>query len=281
MEFHDLELGRFFCLGFVVPSNSGNQSQRGAVYISSIAVTDHLHTSISQNEDDPLPPIETYRLQYDISKRRGEERVIAANSPDFPTCALRAGGILASPTDFYFARTLWARPGNVDAVQCQSIDFIGAPDYCRALVRASESLADPKSEVRGKALFCTKGKYGHVPPVHEMDEMVAKLMGWKFMLCPYFIFLIVRSFAMMKYFFQKNILRLGDNLPGAPPHLYMDLSLTQKTFDNSKCRKLLNWEPEDSWLDVMRDIVNQHKANQSRTKKKNKYIFGVRLRSLL
>jgi len=125
------------------------------VYISSIAVTDHLHTSISQNEDDPLPPIESYRLQYDITKRKGEEMVIAANSPDFGTCALRAGGILASPNDFYFART-FGTPGNIPAVKCESIDFIGAADYCRALARAAECMADPKSEVRGTALFLHK-----------------------------------------------------------------------------------------------------------------------------
>lgn len=229
------------------------------VYISSIAVTDHLHTSISQTEDDPLPPIETYRLQYDITKRKGEDSVIAANSPSFATCALRAGGILASPTDFYFARTL-GTPGQIPAVQCQSIDFIGGRDYCRALIRAAECMADPNSEVRGQALFCTKGKYGQVPPVHDMDAMVAKIMGWKFMMVPYFIFFIVRLFAMLKYTFQKYVLMQGENLPGAPPHLYMDLSLTQKTFDNSKCRKVLNWEPQDSWLDAMTDICNQYKA---------------------
>jgi len=96
-----------------------------------------------------------------------------------------------------------------------------------------------------------------------MDEFVAKLMGWKFMICPYFIFLIVRFFAMMKYLVLKFVMMQGENLPGAPPHLYMDLSLTQKTFDNSKCRRLLNWEPQDSWVDVMTNIVNEYKAKQT------------------
>jgi len=227
------------------------------VYVSSTAVTDHLHTSISQTEDDPLPPIETYRLQYDITKHKVKEMVVAANSADLGTCSLRAGGILASPTDFYFART-FGTPGNVATVKCESIDFIGAPDLCHALIRAGECMADPNSEVRGKALFCTKGKYSHVPPVHDMDKMVAKIMGWKFMLVPYFIVFLVRFAAICKYWLQKNILCMGEDLPGAPPHLYMDISLTQKTFDNSRCRKLLGWEPTDSWVDVMQDNCNKH-----------------------
>jgi len=88
------------------------------------------------------------------------------------------------------------------------------------------------------------------------------MMGWKFMLVPSFIFKIVRLFAMFKYWLQKRVLRLGDNLPGCPPHLWMDISTTQKTFDNSKVRKLLNWEPQESLVAVMQRIVNEYKANQ-------------------
>ena len=43
------------------------------VHVSSIAVVDHLRAQRLDDEDTPLPPIESYKGDYDVFKRRSEE----------------------------------------------------------------------------------------------------------------------------------------------------------------------------------------------------------------
>jgi len=96
------------------------------VYVSSIATTNHFISSKNWDETHALPPLSTYRSPYDRSKRLGEETIIAANGPRLATCALRLGGLLASPRDFTL-RAMLATPGKIMTVRSQPIDYIGAP----------------------------------------------------------------------------------------------------------------------------------------------------------
>lgn len=73
---------------------SAQNNVKTLVHMSSIAVTNHYVEHIEENEDHPLPDISSYKVAYDISKRKGEEVVVKESR--FKTVAIRSSGILAS-----------------------------------------------------------------------------------------------------------------------------------------------------------------------------------------
>jgi nucleoside-diphosphate-sugar epimerase len=51
---------------------------------------------------------------------------------------------------------------------------------------------------------------------------------------------------------------------GMPPHLYLDITKYEQTFDNTRARTVLDFTPEDSWQDAVERIVRDYKDNKKR-----------------
>jgi hypothetical protein len=72
---------------------------RAVLHISSVAVVDHLRDQIYENEDHPMPDINTYKGSYDIFKRHSEEVVIKECSlKSIHFTNLRIGAIFSNDT---------------------------------------------------------------------------------------------------------------------------------------------------------------------------------------
>lgn len=164
------------------------------VYASSIAATNHFIESRNKNEQDPLPPWETYKTLYDRTKRLGEEVVLNAGSEgdgNFKACAIRLGGILAGPTDYY-TRHYWEmgeKNGRLISAKGSRIDSISAKDLVRALWKAQEKLDDSETSdlVSGRAFFVTKSSNKVTPETHEIGAHLAKLMDWEIQFLPGYV----------------------------------------------------------------------------------------------
>jgi nucleoside-diphosphate-sugar epimerase len=233
------------------------------VYASSLAVTNHFVSSRNQSEDDPLPPIESYVTSYDKTKRIGEETVLAAHDGNnLHTCSLRLGAILASHTD-YMLRKPFAQgeqSGRIITVNMQPIDAISARDISRALWSANDKLTTEKA-IQGQALFVTKSRNETVPSGTEVSQLLGALMQWQVQVMPPWLVSAVRAGTWLQHTvtapFQTEEM-------GMPPHLYLDITKYEQTFDNTRARTVLDFTPEDSWQDAVERIVRDYKDNKKR-----------------
>jgi nucleoside-diphosphate-sugar epimerase len=233
------------------------------VYASSLAVTNHFLPSINANESDALPSMDSYLTSYDLTKRQGEDMVLAANDGNnFKTCALRLGGVLASVQDYYLRRNyeMGESTGIVYTVPCERIDTIAAKDVATALSRASDSL-DRNPSLAGKALFVTKSKNEHAPTATDIARLLVELNQWKLQVIPSFVYSCIRRAVQLQYNMSLPF-RQTDKLPGIPPHMYMQVPLYEQTFDNSLARKTLQWAPEWSWEETLESIVNDNRSSK-------------------
>lgn len=224
------------------------------VHLSSVAVTDHFRPSVDAKEEDPLPAIDEYRSAYDLSKRLGEDAVLAASCPELATVSLRAGGIIAGPWDYAF-RAMWDRPGNIVTLEgTEPIDFIAAQDVCRAALLASERLES--QAVAGQAFFVSKGE----PTRSErMAELVAERLGWQLTKLPALAQTCIgtgmRASRAVKELF-------GQPVPGVAPHDFMQLARVQQTFDNSKAYHTLGFESKISVEEAVAQVVAEWQASK-------------------
>lgn len=231
------------------------------VYASSLAVTNHHINSKNQNEEDPLPPVETYITSYDKTKRLGEETVLAANDgKTLYTCSLRIGAILSGPSD-YMLRDLLAQgelTGRMITVSMEPIDTISARDVCTAMLKADEKLKTEKA-LQGQALFVTKCRNNQAPKGPEVPYLLGKLMHWQVYILPPTLLYIIRTAKWLQHQVTSRI--YGEQM-GMPPHLYLDITKYEQTFDNAKAHKILDFEPQDSWQDALGEIIREYKKQQ-------------------
>jgi len=209
------------------------------VHLSSIAATNHFIESHNQTEADGLPSFDLYSSPYDISKRKGEEAVLAAHDDaTLRTCSLRAGGVLLSPTDFSF-RNFFLVDGIVaNPIGMKLIDFIDGRDLARALVLAAKGLEEKPAEVGGQVFFTTKGvamKGG------EISKIASKVLGWWILPVPNALVWIGWFFAALLYHVK---LFFGLRVSGVPPHWFIRKGFIQQTFDNTKAKNVLGYEPK-------------------------------------
>jgi nucleoside-diphosphate-sugar epimerase len=209
------------------------------VHLSSIAATNHFVESFNQSEADGLPDFALYTSPYDISKRRGEEAVLAAHDDAvMRTCSLRAGGVLLSPTDFSF-RNLFLVDGIIaNPIGMRPIDFIDGRDLARALVLAAKGLEQKPAEVGGQVFFTTKGG---AMCGGDIADIAVKALGWWNLPVPNALVWIAWFFAGLLYHIKRLFcLRVS----GVPPHWFMRKGFIQKTFDNTKAKNVLGYEPK-------------------------------------
>mmetsp|Transcript_15376 Transcript_15376/g.17956 ORF Transcript_15376/g.17956 Transcript_15376/m.17956 type:complete len:362 (+) Transcript_15376:182-1267(+) len=73
------------------------------IHVSSIAASSHYKISHMENEDHPQPLYTEYEAAYDLSKRLGEDYVLAQHEQGkFNTIALRVSGIIGGEGDPFF-----------------------------------------------------------------------------------------------------------------------------------------------------------------------------------
>lgn len=209
------------------------------VLLSSIAASNHLVHSVNQNEEVPFPPIETYQSAYDLTKRKGEELVLAANGRGvLATCALRPGGVLLAPTDFMFSN-LFIVPGFVCIPKMAArVDSVDGRDVCRGMLLAAQALGAKKEGVAGQAFWLSKGE---AMDIRGMGRTCAKYLNWCLIEVPAFIISLTIYFFWLQYLCKKA---LGMSVPGFPPHLFIQVSLVEQTFDISKAQRILGYQPK-------------------------------------
>lgn len=241
---------------------------RAFVYASSIAATCQSIPSHNWSEAHPLPPLESYTSAYDVSKRKGEEAVLNANTRGgLATVAVRAGGILSSPRDYCFRQFL-KRPGRIFLLSgCAPIDMIHGADFSRALCIAAGRLCGEEggeqgaAGVAGKVFFATKGR-GDVLTPYQIGVLTAAKMGWQVIVLPKILELFIRGAFRV----ATSLRRLfGGKAPACPPADYMRLPLIEKTFDNTKAQQVLGFEPRMSVLDAVQSICEDWMAEQRAT----------------
>jgi len=233
-----------------------SKSVKGLVMLSSIAVTDHLLPSVDMKESDPLPEIDSYQSFYDKTKRLGEEIVLGADEVGvLRTCALRPSGILCSPRDHVFGNAL-GMPGFifVPASPHPPMDFLDADDLSRAMLLAGDRILTQPEKVGGQAFFVTKGER-----VTSMTiiKLVARDLGWLFVPIPVGIFNVLVRFMHGIYKFRKCV---GLSVKGVPDHLFWTFYRQQLTYDNTKAKDLLGYEPAITIEQTVQRILQQYRV---------------------
>jgi len=225
------------------------------VFLSSIAVTNHFEDSFNITEAETCA-LETLTSPYDISKRKGEDLVLAANGKHgMVTCALRAGGILLSPSDYLF-RNFFIIPGLLMSISLQSkVDFIAAVDVVRGMVLAAKALENRPADTCAETFFLTKGESCGSGP---LIAATAECLGWPLVTLPDFVFELGCFF---QWLINEIMLRLGFSTPGIPPHMFWKMARIHQTFDNSKAQNVLGYTAEITVMDAVRHINACHLRN--------------------
>lgn len=224
------------------------------IHASSMAVTNQLLEHYNEDESTPLPAWETYRCAYDISKRQGEELVVQATSPNFQTGILRLGTILAGTSD-YISRGILERPGNIMTARREPLDIISSLDISRAILQANDKLDHSSSAISGKPMFVTRCKTNRPVGVHEVAELYANELGWKCTTTPDFVLNgLQNGSATWNSLKSMFVQRTPENTAAFPFDLQLEAGRTIFTFDNTLAHELLDWKPEETWMDAVKRI---------------------------
>jgi len=225
------------------------------VYLSSIAATNHFLHSNNITEAE-TPAASTLTSPYDISKRMGEDLVLAANGNNgMVTCSLRAGGILLSPNDYAF-RNYFMVPGILFEIFTDTeVDFIPGEDVARGMILGAKALESRPADTCGETFFLTKGESCNPGP---MMATTSEFLGWPVIMLPDFIFEVACFFVWLAFAIK---FKLGFSTPGIPPHKFWKMARIQQTFDNSKARDVLGYTAEVTTRDALRHITACHLRN--------------------
>lgn len=229
------------------------------VFLSSIAVSNHMVESLEWDEDVPLPPLETYQSSYDITKRRGEEMVLAANREGvLATVALRPGGVLLSPHDFTF-RNLFVIPGVIFAPKgTKKVDFIDGRDVCRGMLLAAQALGQGKEGVAGEAFWLSKGEG---LDTFEVARLAGDFLRWQLVVVPMFFVKMAMFFKWVEFVVKKA---LGLRVPGFPAHLFMKVCMIEQTFSNNKIERVLGYRPKVTVAESVVHICQLYRREHGR-----------------
>jgi nucleoside-diphosphate-sugar epimerase len=194
--------------------------------------------------------MEKSRAFYSLSKARGEQAVLAANSKEIRTCALRPH-LIWGPGDTQLIPRLIARAraGRLRRIGdgTNLVDSTYVENGVDAHLQAADALADPNSAVAGKAYFISQGE-----PVNcwqWIDEILAlvdlppvrKTMSLK---------TAWRVGAVLEAVYQ--LLRLKSELP-MTRFLAAQLA-TSHWFDIRAARRDLGYEPRVSTTEGMKRL---------------------------
>jgi len=242
---------------------------RRIIQTSSIAISHMFVESFNQAESVPFPAIETYQSPYDISKRQGEEIVLAASSlGKVRTCSIRAGGVLLGPRDFLFSNVWPIIPGVFIVPLGKPVDWIDGRDVSRAMLLAAQALQERPRDVEGQAFWVT----GIPVQPGEVARITAGLLRYPFVPLP-MIFAAGLCFALRVAYYAMRL--LGCRVPGVRPDQIVSAAFYQKTFDNSKVRKALGFEAKFSLEESCSRVVDLYLQENGRSRGPQRFITFV------
>ena len=229
------------------------------VHVSSFAVANHFINYRQANEETPLPPLESYQCAYDYTKRRGEALVLEANSANLKTVSIRSGGILAGVDDYNFAS------GGIFPQIRKSLTWTGAPkdyisakDLSRALFQASDKL-DTSPELQGRPIYASNCRSNQGVASDAVTRRFTELVGftpielsWTFL-----DHVLIPSMKFGEWLEATLGQKSPEDLPAFPPSLLVECTRYESTFDNQLGRRLLDYEPEESWEDAVAWIAQE------------------------
>mmetsp|Transcript_41447 Transcript_41447/g.128875 ORF Transcript_41447/g.128875 Transcript_41447/m.128875 type:complete len:390 (+) Transcript_41447:54-1223(+) len=235
------------------------------VHLSSVAVTNMEISCSGLSEEDPLPPMSSYRSAYDVTKRLGEEVVLSCDGlRALRTCVLRPSGICLSPHDYMLGNLLgYSLPGVIFVPRhCAQVDMIDGGDLCRAMLLAARALDERPAEVAGQVFNVTRGE---ALSARELAELAAEVLGWHVVFIPPLAHgWLLAAFGLLHRARQA----LGLRLLGCPTHVFWSYHLYQKTFDNSKARRCLRFTSECSLrVSVERALVDYAEQRRSASRR--------------
>jgi nucleoside-diphosphate-sugar epimerase len=220
-----------------------------------MGVTNQLLDHDNEDETTPLPPWETYQCAYDISKRQGEDLIVNATSPNFQTGILRLGTILGGTSDYVARSALLSRPGTVLSARREPSDWISAWDISGAMLATNDKLDTSGTPLSGKPLFVTKCKHGQPTGAHEVGALYAEELGWKLQQTPDWLINILQyGFSSWDAVKAQVVPPTPENTAGFPLHLQLQSGKNRLTFRNDLAYELLNWQPEETWMDAVKRI---------------------------
>jgi hypothetical protein len=123
---------------------------------------------------------------------------------------------------------------------------------------ASDKLAIGIPELAGTATFVTQSRAKERPCTHEICNYSAELLGWGFAILPASFLSLVGMLVKIGYTMQKLVMP-PSMIRGTPPHAFMTFQNYEQTFDNSKARRVLGFEPQHTWQEDVELIISEYK----------------------
>ena len=146
----------------------------------------------------------------------------------------------------------------VDNTPTQKIDFISAIDVSRAFWQTHQHM----DQAAGRVINVTKSADKQASTPTEVASYVGQVMEWPVQMIPSWVVASVIGAQRLQYNAMAPFRSDNDqDLPGVPPHVYMDLANHEKTFDNSLAKELLDFEAAVSWREAVETIAEEYRAS--------------------
>lgn len=241
------------------------------VHVSSFAVANHFVHYHQANEETPLPPLETYMSAYDSTKRLGEELVLQANSRNFKTTSLRSGGILAGIDDYNFGSGgIIPQLSRILKWRGAPKDYTSAKDLSRALWQASSKLGTDK-KLAGRAIYVSNCKTNQGVQSDFVTSRFAEMIGFGTLELSWGFIdrVMIPSMRLGEQLDALLKQKSHQDLAAFPASLLVECTRYESTFDNSLGRKLLDYEPEETWTDAVDWIAQEFRERHPELIPKN------------
>lgn len=251
---------------------------RSFVYTSSMDVVCGMHEVVDADETLPFP--EEFANTYAETKARAEATVLRSNgiprsrrvddAPDIPgrlrTCAIRPCGMYGEEDPYHVANTLEvvregklsARPGNGQA-KFEHV-YVGNVAQAHLLALRAVELGDP--EVCGRAFFITDDS----PAVNFLDfmEPIIEAVGYqlppKSRRVPYPVMMAVGALYELGAWLKKPF---GGGEPPVLTRSSVRFVCKTHTFDGSRARKALRYEPKYSYEEALARTIDYWKRREA------------------
>lgn len=180
------------------------------IYTSSIACSNHYTRCFLCSEETEQPLLTDYEVPYDLSKRLAEDFILAQNSDNFKTVALRVSGILGGPGDPFFHHR--AFPFILTFQNPVIIDYNYAANIADALSEIFNVLSSERGpEVAGKFYYYT----GEDIPEHEVAKKLNQVTGKPLLDLPYSLSTqLIRFWQWFRwnhdYYTALDLMRMAD-----------------------------------------------------------------------
>ena len=126
--------------------------------------------------------------------------------------------------------------------------------------------------MHGEVFFVTKGQGQEEDPATPLAfaRLICQLLEWKLILLPNSLTRAGMLIAKVVYTVRVCTMRLfgvsaSSTLPGVPFHLFAEMALYEQTFDNSKARRILGFEPQITCQAFIEQAVEKWRAEHGKS----------------